>query len=212
MSSLYPVQHLAAIPFSGLLLLPPETTAGLPNVTTAELSPVTTADLSPKATAGTVSSLSSLSSMTKTTSLCLPVSLPQDAELLSPYQTLLRQQLEFFEATHDEVLVVQGRNKPVSLQQVGVRCRHCARRAVPRTIGSSYYPTRLESIYQSGQNIAKHHFEMNKCPSIPSVVQQLLMKKEENKGKSIKGRGKVYWAEAARELGIVERCGRLAFR
>lgn len=172
------------------------------------------------ATAHMVSSHSTSSPATTHNSpLCSTVSvyLPRDGESLSPYQCLLRQQLEFFEASHEDASVVQGRNKPVSLYQVGLRCRHCARvDVVQRTAGSTYYPTRLDSIYQSGQNVAKHHFDAKGgCPSIPREIQHIMSELAHEvkgrKGKSSKGGGKVYWAEAAREVGIVETSNGLEF-
>lgn len=193
-ASLYSLQLPPAIPSSGMLFFPAASTAA--------------------ATVSSNSSSSSESSSIATSFSCVPVSLPQDPDLLSPYQTLLRQQLEFFEADYDDVAVVQGRTKPVSLHQIGIRCRHCAHQnAEQRTIGSPYYPARLDSIYQSGQNVAKHHFAVNRCPSIPPEIQQLLneLAQKGKKGKSLKGRGKEYWAEGARELGVVERGGRLEF-
>ncbi|GAX20332.1 hypothetical protein FisN_9Hh041 [Fistulifera solaris] len=144
------------------------------------------------------------------------VYLPRDEESLSPYQCLLRQQLEFFESTNEDASVVQGRNKPVSLYQVGLRCRHCARvNVVQRTAGATYYPTRLDSIYQSGQNVAKHHFDVQGCPTIPREIQQVMTalahEVRGRKGKSSKGGGKLYWAETAREVGVVETSNGLIF-
>ncbi|GAX26774.1 hypothetical protein FisN_9Lh041 [Fistulifera solaris] len=144
------------------------------------------------------------------------VYLPRDEESLSPYQCLLRQQLEFFEATNEDASVVQGRNKAVSLYQVGLRCRHCARvSVVQRTAGATYYPTRLDSIYQSGQNVAKHHFDVQGCPTIPREIQQVMTalahEVRGRKGKSSKGGGKLYWAETAREMGVVETSKGLIF-
>jgi hypothetical protein len=144
------------------------------------------------------------------------VYLPRDEDSLSPYQCLLRQQLEFFEASNEDASVVQGRNKPVSLYQVGLRCRHCALvNVVQRTAGATYYPTRLDSIYQSGQNVAKHHFDVQGCPMIPRDIQQIMSalahEVRGRKGKSSKGGGKLYWAETAREVGVVETSNGLIF-
>lgn len=50
-----------------------------------------------------------------------------DRETLSEYQCLVRQQIEIFEAEMDSIKgKAQGRNTPILLGQVGIRCKHCA--------------------------------------------------------------------------------------
>ena len=64
--------------------------------------------------------------------------------------------MEFFEATHEYLIRnAQGRNKPIVLGQVGLRCRHCA--CNPTASGSTLYPTKLIGIYQAAQNIGTTH-------------------------------------------------------
>lgn len=61
---------------------------------------------------------------------CLPVVLAvtEDNGKLSRHQVLLRNQIEAFQATADDLTThTRGRNKPIKLGQVGIRCRHCAR-------------------------------------------------------------------------------------
>jgi hypothetical protein len=49
-----------------------------------------------------------------------------DDDSLSAYQCMVRRQIEIFEArTEDVESNAQGRNKPIVLGQVGIRCRHC---------------------------------------------------------------------------------------
>lgn len=68
-----------------------------------------------------------------------------DAETLSDYQCLLRQQIEVFEAGPDDVNAsAQGRNNPILLGQVGIRCRHCAAYKV-KARGSVYYSRTIVS-------------------------------------------------------------------
>lgn len=56
----------------------------------------------------------------------ISITLGCDKEQLSEYQILLREQLEMFEATNEDVeSSTQGRKKKVLLGQVGLRCRHC---------------------------------------------------------------------------------------
>jgi hypothetical protein len=130
----------------------------------------------------------------------------QDDINLSPYQCHLRMQMEFFEAGPEDVhATMQGRNKPITHQQVGIRCRYCSQRAPQhRTRGSTYYPTTLEGIYQACQNMASVHLSQN-CPLIPESQQVELVKLRLSK--SSFGGGKHYWAETARSKGIIESNG-----
>ena len=68
-----------------------------------------------------------------------------DDEALSDYQVLVRKNIELFEAVHHDVESnAQGRNRPIVLGQVGIRCRHC--NVVPprrRQKGCMYFPTKL---------------------------------------------------------------------
>lgn len=68
-----------------------------------------------------------------------------DDDSLSEYQCLARKQIELFEAGREEVESnAQGRNRPIVMGQVGIRCRHCT--MLPpkhRARGAVYYPAKL---------------------------------------------------------------------
>jgi hypothetical protein len=130
----------------------------------------------------------------------------QDDKYVSPYQCLIRMQIEYFEAGEEDVYSTkQGRNKPISLHQVGIRCRFCSMHAPwQRTRGSTYYPTTLEGIYQACQNLASVHLSYN-CPLIPKSLRTELLKSRVSK--SSNGSGKQYWAETANSKGIFESNG-----
>ena len=68
-----------------------------------------------------------------------------DDQNLSPYQCLIRKQIEFFQASQEEIDgTAQGRNTPIVLNQVGIRCRHCAIHAPQnRRAGAVYFPRRV---------------------------------------------------------------------
>ena len=76
-----------------------------------------------------------------------------DQTQLSAYQTLLRYQIEVFRATETDANTHQrGRNKPIRVNQIGVRCRHCAHLPISeRARGSSYFPSSVAGVYQAGQ-------------------------------------------------------------
>jgi hypothetical protein len=130
---------------------------------------------------------------------------------LSEYQCLIRKQIEYFEAGEDDVrCTIQGRNKPILIKQVGVRCCFCSKR-VPqhRTRGSTYYPTTLQGLYQACQNLATIHLSKN-CPLIPESLSKEIMALRASK--SSVGGGKSYWADSAKSKGVGESNGILLFK
>lgn len=60
---------------------------------------------------------------------CIPLGLEDDKYWLSELQVYLRSNLaEAFGATEDDIAApMHGRNKPIALGQVGIRCMHCKR-------------------------------------------------------------------------------------
>ena len=126
-----------------------------------------------------------------------------DEDNLTTYQCLLRKQIEIFEATAEDIAsTAQGRNKPIVPGQVGIRCRHCA--GIPprhRTRGATYYPAKLNGLYQAAQNMANAHL-CSHCQLIPDALRRELTFLRDNK--SCAGGGKLYWAKCVRILGVVE--------
>jgi len=142
---------------------------------------------------------------------CFQLSLPRDEERLSDYQCLVRKQIQVFAAGPDDVdSHAQGRNKPIVLGQVGIRCRHCAGvSSHHRGRGSTYYPSKLLGLYQAAQNMASCHL-CESCRSIPEPLKQELNVLRERKSSA--GGGKQYWADGAKALGLVEMEDRLRFQ
>lgn len=126
-----------------------------------------------------------------------------DYKSLSEYQCLVRKQIEFFESNQADVdSSAQGRNRPITLGQVGIQCRHCrALDPKQRSRGGVYYPAKLEGIYQAAQNMAGIHLLEN-CAFVPPHIRDEL--NELRQRKSSAGGGKVYWADRARVLGVYE--------
>ena len=139
--------------------------------------------------------------------LSLPVILarPEDNLKLSKHQVLLRHQIEAFKATEDDVSThTRGRNKPVTLGQVGIRCRHCAHLpVVQRSKGSTYFPASMIGLYQAAQNMSTTHMQCGLCTEMPDVIKQEFARLMETKAAS-SGAGRPYWAETARKLGLVD--------
>ena len=142
-------------------------------------------------------------SHTKRTRFPIVLYNPSDDSTLSAYQCLVRQQIEIFEATEDDVQFnISKMSKTIVLGQVGIRCRHCA--VLPqysRPKAAVYYPRSLDSLYQFGQNMVKNHL-CGTCKLIPEDTRQLLMTLQEERRRGKGGRER--WADAAREMGLFE--------
>jgi hypothetical protein len=132
-----------------------------------------------------------------------------DEDNLSEYQCFLRQQIEAFEASPDDVKgTAQGRNTPIQLGQVGIRCRHCAslpKAARPR--GAVYYSQKIEGVYQVAQNMSKVHV-LGRCSQVPDHTKRKLLELKQFNQRACGG--KDYWGDGLRALGIYEdgRCMR----
>lgn len=134
----------------------------------------------------------------------ISLSMSTDAENLSEYQTLMREQIEIFEATKDDVEAsAQGRNKPITEDQVGIRCRRCAYLSPGRRPrGAVYFPSKLSGVYQACQNMMINHFT-DSCQNLPPPIRARLLALKEQRT-TVLGGGKQYWANAARVLGLYE--------
>jgi hypothetical protein len=126
-----------------------------------------------------------------------------DDDSLSEYQCLVRKQVELFEARREDVdSNAQGRNRPIVMGQVGIRCRHCT--MLPpkhRARGAIYYPAKLYGLYQAAQNMASSHL-CEHCQHVPPDVRAELLKLRDRKSSA--GGGKKYWADGVRILGVFE--------
>jgi hypothetical protein len=140
------------------------------------------------------------------------LSLEQDTYELSPYQCLVRKQIEVFEQPPNHLQpeeTTQGRNRPVVAGQVGIRCRHCAAaRSAPRTRGAVLFPSTLLGVYQAAQNMANTHL-VKLCKMIPvNTHEELIRVRTREKGKktrkSAHGGGRQYWANSLGVLGVAE--------
>jgi len=112
--------------------------------------------------------------MTRTIPLSLPTCLARsiDKFTMTAHQYFLRQQIEVFQANEEDVSShIRGRNKPIILGQVGIRCRHCAHVPVMRRQkGSTYYPSNKYGIYQAAQNMSTSHMQCGLCSEMPNSV------------------------------------------
>lgn len=137
----------------------------------------------------------------------LPVILAQseDTLKLSSHQVLLRHQIEVFQASEEDVTThTRGRNKPVVIRQVGIRCRHCAHLPVQRRQkGSTYFPATMLGLYQAAQNMSSTHMQCGLCTEMPAAIKMQFVRLMSTKVAS-SGAGRPYWADSAKKLGLVD--------
>ena len=135
----------------------------------------------------------------------MPLYLSCNPDHLSAYQCLVRKNVELFEATAADVSApVKGRNKPIVLGQVGIRCIHC-RHVYPiseRARGAMYYPHTLLGIYQASQILSQGHLIEGSCQYVSTALREELRALKEQK--SYATAGKEYWAKTAEVLGVFE--------
>jgi hypothetical protein len=141
----------------------------------------------------------------------VPIYLDYDEEVLTRYQCLLRKQIELFEAGPDDVRgSAQGRNTPIHLGQVGIRCRHCACLTKnARARGAVYYSKTIDGLYQVAQNMSKLHLQKH-CNLVDAYTRAELIKLHQVRNRA--SGGKEYWSECLRVMGVYEDKGCLRFR
>ncbi|KAG7360431.1 hypothetical protein IV203_035530 [Nitzschia inconspicua] len=140
-----------------------------------------------------------------------PISTSTDESSLSTFQCYARKQIEFFEALERDVSQgARGRNTPITLGQVGIRCRHC-RNEAPACRGRAgvYFPTKYELVYQTAVNMTSIHLCLH-CRKIPEDTRFKLLELRDQR--STAGGGKKYWAKAAESVGVIETNQGLRFR
>ena len=130
--------------------------------------------------------------------------LPEDKFWLSELQCYLRSDFcEVFGATRQDLQLhaSSGRNRPLVLGQVGVRCKYC--RDVPhgsRGAQSVSYPSQITGIYNSVQQMLRLH--VDSCQCIPDEVKRMLESLKDSS--SSRGGRKQYWIDSAKWLGLVD--------
>ena len=140
--------------------------------------------------------------------LSLPscVSRPIDFYKLSAHQCLLREQIEYFEATDKDVVIhIRGRNKAITVGQVGIRCKHCAHLPISkRQKGSTYYPSCKMGIYQAAQNMSSTHLQCGLCTYTPDRIKDEFATIMADRQRNENGAGRPYWAESATQSGLID--------
>jgi hypothetical protein len=99
------------------------------------------------------------------------LSLPSDADYLNDLHCFVRQHVEFFAATKDDAAApAPGRKTRVMMNQVGIRCVHCAKLPLKDRVKRAVcYPPTLSAIYHSVSNMKFDHF--SNCKGLPPAEQ-----------------------------------------
>jgi hypothetical protein len=133
----------------------------------------------------------------------VPLGLPEDKYWLSELQVFLRSNFaEAFGATEADIAApMHGRNKPIALGQVGIRCIHC-RDDPPSERGqqATSYPSLISGIYNSVQQMLRLHYDC--CTSMPLEARAKIDRLKESS--SARGGRKQYWIDSAKRLGLVD--------
>eukprot|EP00980_Cylindrotheca_fusiformis_P021681 scaffold8529_cov137-Cylindrotheca_fusiformis.AAC.11 len=134
---------------------------------------------------------------------CVPLGLEDDKYWLSELQVYLRANFaEAFGATEDDIAApMHGRNKPIALGQVGIRCMHC-KHENPSERGqqATSYPSLISGIYNSVQQMLRLH--MDCCQAMPPEVRAKIDTLKLSS--SSRGGRKQYWIDSAKRLGLVD--------
>lgn len=124
-----------------------------------------------------------------------------DEDVLTPYECLIRKQLEFFELSHENDNKGCGNGTAV----VGIQCRLCVHMA-GRSPDSTRVPNTYEELVRAAQQLAeKHLLQSCQCvsPTLEAELKRLmrLVPKQREQPKLLSF-STHYWAEAAKECGV----------
>lgn len=133
----------------------------------------------------------------------VPLGVDDDKYWLSELQVYLRANFaEAFSASEEDIAVLMhGRNKPISLGQIGIRCCWCKTdNPAERGQQATSYPSQISGIYNSVQQMLRLHLDC--CVSMPPDVRERI----EFLKVSCSSRGgrKQYWIDAAKRIGLID--------
>ena len=107
-----------------------------------------------------------------TKDITLDVSLvPENRNLLSDYNYILAQNIEFFETPSSYAVPASllGNMKELPTTKIGLRCIHCISNGVHIT-AASFFPSSIASLSSGMGTIGSRHFLGGKCTFIPKEV------------------------------------------
>ncbi|KAL3923358.1 MAG: hypothetical protein SGILL_001700 [Bacillariaceae sp.] len=136
------------------------------------------------------------------------LALPEDRISLSETLCIVRENIEVFQATTEDVEApAPGRKHAVSVGQVGLRCIHCRQttRSSDRVKRAVCYPSSIKRIYRTVIDMKLDHFLH--CKFVPQNLKDTLTALKANNTRST-GTTMQYFIRAATQLGMVDsKCG-----
>ena len=129
----------------------------------------------------------------------------EDKHWLSDLVCLIRENIEVFAATADDVTARSRRGgikKPIALGRVGIRCIHCVN--VPhdqKAKGAVSYPNSIRIVHQAVRNWQRYHFDA--CDKIPASVRRAYAALKSTRSHSGNASLK-YWIDSTTNLGLVD--------
>jgi len=130
------------------------------------------------------------------------LAIEDDKEWLSDMDCFVRRNLEVFRVTRGDIdIAKQDKRDPIVLNQVGIRCIHCASINPSEARGSAtFFPLTIGSIYESVRNFQRFHFET--CVNVPPEVQTKLASLSQCT--SLTSVLRRYYVLAAKALGMLD--------
>jgi hypothetical protein len=133
--------------------------------------------------------------------LILLLAMPQDRNCLSETLCIIRNNVEVFTATENDINApAPGRKRPIQVGQVGLRCVYC--RMCPqrdRVKRATCFPSSMKRIYRAVIDMKLDHFKL--CPYVPvglkARLDQLQTGSTRSTGMTVK-----YFVKSAKEMGM----------
>eukprot|EP00586_Coscinodiscus_wailesii_P019334 CAMPEP_0172499334 /NCGR_PEP_ID=MMETSP1066-20121228/125708_1 /TAXON_ID=671091 /ORGANISM="Coscinodiscus wailesii, Strain CCMP2513" /LENGTH=568 /DNA_ID=CAMNT_0013273025 /DNA_START=16 /DNA_END=1722 /DNA_ORIENTATION=- len=129
------------------------------------------------------------------------LAIPEDQDWLSDTDCFVRRNLQVFSATNDDLNSAHSDRKyPICLDQVGIRCLHCANSPKGARGNAVSFPYSIDGIYESVRELQKLH--LDSCPNLPAdITKELSSLKTSTSLSSVLRR---YYVLAAKALGMVD--------
>jgi len=130
------------------------------------------------------------------------LALPQDKDWLSDMDCFVRNNVEIFSASENDLAIAKTDKKyPIKLGQVGLRCMHCAGSGMGARREAVMYPYSVSGIYESVRDFQKLHLDY--CPHLPQDLKGA-MGKLTHGCSSLSSVLRRYYVQAARALGLFD--------
>lgn len=128
------------------------------------------------------------------------LAIPEDKEWLSDMDCFIRNQLEVFCATEEDVATAQtDRKYPIHVGQVGIRCIHCSTGKQGGAQGQAVsYPFSITGIYESVREFQRLH--LDSCENLPAETKSKL--KDFKGSSSLSSVLRKYYILGAKGLGL----------